>query len=228
VSVEPDIAAVAGLLADETRAAMIGTLADGSARPASELAALAAVSNSTASSHLSKLVDRGLLAVERHGRHRYFRLAGGEVGAAIEALAVIAPLRQVRSLREATVAGALREARTCYDHLAGALGVALADALIERHVLWLSGDQYELGPRGRKTLANLGVDPDELAERRRAFARPCLDWSERRHHVGGALGAALAERFFALGWLERVDPARAVRVTAAGRTGFDRSFGLRV
>ena len=225
---EPDIASVAQLLADGARAAMVGVLTDGSARPASELAAVAGVSKSTASAHLGKLLEYDLVAVEPHGRHRYFRLGGAEVAAAIEALAVVARPRPVRSPQAGRAADALRAARTCYDHLAGGLGVALADALVETHILRPSGGEYELGPRGRESLADLGVDPDELTRRRRAFARPCLDWSERRHHVGGALGAALAERFFELGWLERAGPARGVRVTPSGRRGFRGAFGLDV
>ena len=213
------MAAVGRLLGDEARAAILTALADGSERPARELAALARVSPPTASAHLAKLVEHGLLAARRHGRHRYFRLAGPEVADALEALAAIAPPRPVRTLREGAASVALRQARMCYDHLAGSLGVALADVLVERDVLREQDGAYTLGPRGAETLAMLGVDVEAAARRRRVFARPCLDWSQRRSHVGGALGAALADGFFERGWLERLPSGRAVRVTPAGRRG---------
>jgi DNA-binding transcriptional ArsR family regulator len=213
-----DLPAIATLIGDRTRAAMLDALVEGDL-PASELARRAGVSASTASAHLSKLVEGGIVAVERRGRQRRYRLAGAAVAAAIEALAAIAPRRQVSSLREATTGELLREARTCYDHLAGKLGVELTSALTRRRILRADGDSYFLTERGERALRGLGIDVDDLRRQRRAFAKPCLDWSERRHHVAGALGAALARRLFELGWLERAGSGRAVVLTAAGREG---------
>ena len=207
-----DIAPAAALFADRTRDRIVSALVDGRALPASVIAAEAGVSASTTSEHLSRLVAGGVLLVERSGRHRYYRLAGPEVAAAVEALAAISPQPPVRSLREATRAGALRRARTCYDHLAGRLGVEITAALVDRQALVRTdgrpgtlrgaGDRlaapvrehpYDLGPAAAAVFGGLGVHLDELLARPRT-ARPllkfCVDWSEQRHHLAGALGAA--------------------------------------
>ena len=225
---EPDISAAAALLADPTRARFVQALSETRALPASELAAVAGVSNSTASAHLAKLVEGGLLAGERHGRHRYFRLADPTVAAAVEALSLIAPRHPVRSLRESVVAETLREARTCYDHLAGVLGVAVTRALERERTLRANERDYELTRRGEARLSGFGLDVEALRSERRAFARRCLDWSERDYHLAGALGAALAARLFELGWVERRPRTRAITVTPAGRSGLQATFGVRV
>jgi hypothetical protein len=180
------------------------------------------VAPSTASGHLAKLVDGGLLAVESRGRRRYFSLEGPEVAEVLEAIARIAPREPVRSLRQATRAAALRLARTSYDNLAGRLGTALMDALLERGVV---ADEH-VTEVGFEALAWLGVDLDSIPGRRPLF-RSCLDWSERRPHAAGKLGAALATRSFELGWVERLDGIRVVRVTLAGKMAFAEAFGLR-
>jgi DNA-binding transcriptional ArsR family regulator len=227
---DTDIAALAAVLADPGRARMLAALGDGRALPASVLADEAGVAASTASEHLRKLTHGGLVSAERHGRHRYFRLAGPHIGELLEAMARVAPAAPVRSLREGTRAQALREARTCYDHLAGKLGTDLFAALLERGVI-VGGDglfdperahrdrlsspgwdvEYRLGDPA--PLEELGI---ELPQGRRPLIRYCIDWSEQRHHLGGALGAAIAERFFELKWIKRVKGTRAVHVTPAG------------
>jgi len=224
MSADADVAAAASLLADPTRAAFLLSLSEVDGLPATELASRARVPASTASGHLAKLVGAGLVVVERQGRHRYFRLADPAVARALEALAVIAPERPAGSLREATVGEAVREARTCYDHLAGRLGVAVADALVRDGVLQARDGNYVVADRS--TLDSLGIDVDELARGRRLLARPCLDWSERRYHVAGALGAALAGRLLELGWIERLPGSRAVRVTSAGRAALARDLAV--
>lgn len=220
-----DISAPAALMGDPTRAAFLTALADGTTLPASELAQRAGVGASTASIQLAKLVDGGLLEVERTGRHRYYRLADPTVAAAIESLAVLAPHRAASSLKQARVGSELQAARTCYDHLAGALGVALLEGLQRQRLLT---PKLEVTPRGTDRFAKLGIEIQELARGRRPLTRACLDWTERRHHLAGALGAALATSFLERGWIERRAGSRAVRLTESGRRGIARELAVRV
>jgi DNA-binding transcriptional ArsR family regulator len=217
---DADVAKVAGLLADPARARMLDTLLAGRALAAGELARHAGVSPPTASAHLGRLLDGGLLAVETQGRHRYYRLAGPAVAEAMEALSLIAPPLPVRSLRQSQRAEVLRFARSCYDHLAGVVGVALADALLRAGTLRAAGGRdYEVTPEGEAALAGLGVEVAALRRQRRVFARRCLDWTERTPHVSGALGAALLARLLELGWLARGRVPRGLVLTDAGRDG---------
>jgi DNA-binding transcriptional ArsR family regulator len=223
---DADIAAAAALLAEPARAALVtAVIADG-ALPVTDLAERAGIAPSTASEHLSRLVAGGFLDSEKRGRQRYFRLADPAVAAAVEALALVAPQPPVRSLREATRSELLREARTCYDHLAGKVGVALAQSLEHQRVLVLRNGDFVLGPRAAARLADLGVDLAPLESLRRPLVRGCLDWSERELHVAGSLGAALANRFFELGWIKRRERNRSVEVTAQGRAGFASELGF--
>jgi DNA-binding transcriptional ArsR family regulator len=226
VDADVDIAAAAALIGDAARAAMLVALADAPALPAGELARRARITPPTASSHLAKLESGGLVTVERNGRHRYFRLADPTVAAALEALALIAPRREVRSLGDADAGAALRRARTCYDHLAGVAGVELLAALVRRRALRRDGDEYRLLRHGERLLSSIGVDLAAAEAARRSFARPCLDWSERRYHLAGALGAALTSRLLDLGWLARRPRTRAVTITEAGRAGLRETFGV--
>jgi DNA-binding transcriptional ArsR family regulator len=217
---DADVAKVAGLLADPARARMLDALLAGRALAAGELARHAGVTAPTASAHLRRLLDGGLVAVESQGRHRYYRLAGPAVAEAMEALSLIAPPRPVRSLRQSQRAEVLRFARSCYDHLAGVVGVALADALLRTGTLRAAGGRdYEVTAEGEAALAGLGVEVAALRRRRRAFARRCLDWTERAPHVSGALGAALLERLLELGWLARGRVPRGLVLTETGRDG---------
>ncbi len=223
---DADIAAAAALLAEPARAALVtAVIADG-ALPATELAARAHIAPSTASEHLARLVAGGFLSPEKRGRHRYYRLADPAVAAVVEALALVAPQPPVQSLREATRSELLREARTCYDHLAGRVGVALARTLERDGLLVRQNGGYELDPKSGARLEELGIDLTALERLRRPVVRGCLDWSERELHVAGALGAALASRFFELGWIRRRDGNRSVEVTAQGRVGLSSELGL--
>lgn len=206
---------------------MLDALARTPALTAGELARFAGILPQTASTHLAKLVEGGLLMLTAQGRHRYYRLASGEVAHALEALAVIAPPAKVRSLRASLIAEQLRIARTCYDHLAGKLGVQLTQALVEAEVLRLQEQErrYQVTDKGEQFLARFGLDLEKLQQQRRAFATPCLDWSERRSHLGGALGAALMERLFQLGWVESLAVSRVVRLTKSGQKGLSRASG---
>ncbi|MGC4892596.1 ArsR/SmtB family transcription factor [Micromonospora sp. DT31] len=211
------LAGFAALLADPTRAGFCLALLDGRAWTAGELARTAGVAASTASDHLTRLVRGGLLAEERQGRHRYVRLADPAVAQLVEDLAgrAPAPATPPRTLRAASTGAALAYARTCYDHLAGRLGVLLHDALLARGVLDRSGG-LALTPTGVSWLADLGVPVEPLRAGRRPLVRDCLDWTERRPHLAGALGAALCGRFLDLGWTAR-GGGRAVRLTSPGR-----------
>ena len=215
-----DVAAVAALIADRTRAAILDALMDGRSCAAGELAARAGVAPSTASGHLSRLLTGGLVVYEVHGRERRYRLSSPAVATALEALSLVAPVQAVHhSLRGVDRGAAIRAARTCYDHLAGRLGVGLTEALVEREALVLRDTSYELTASGTETMASLGVDVAAVHSRQRAFARACLDWSERRPHLAGSLGAALADALLANGWLRRRPNDRALTVTPSGRSG---------
>ncbi|ORT57821.1 transcriptional regulator [Streptomyces sp. CB03238] len=241
---QTDIARAAALIADPSRATILKCLADGRALPASALAAEAGVGAATASAHLARLVAGELVTVERRGRHRYYRLAGPDIGAALEALALIAPPLPLTSLRDSNRTNALHRSRTCYDHLAGRLGVALMGALLERDVLtghdgvhrareavrdrpasYGRDVTYVLTDAGREELAAFGVDADRLPPRRPAI-RYCVDWSEHQHHLAGGLGAALTARLFGLDWVRRGTGPRVVHVTEAGAAGLERAFGV--
>jgi DNA-binding transcriptional ArsR family regulator len=239
---DADIAALASLLAEPARCKVLLALDDGRALPASVLAEEAGISRPTASSHLNKLTTAGLLSVETHGRHRYYRLAGPEVGELLEQLGRLAPSRPVRSLREGTRAARLRTARTCYDHVAGRLGVAVMGSLLDREAL-VGGDgrydprrdshdapskpghdlHYELTDTGRTFLTGIGV---EIPTGRRPLVRYCVDWTEQRHHLSGGLGRAVLDRFLSAGWVKRVPRGRALTVTDDGRSALADAFGI--
>jgi DNA-binding MarR family transcriptional regulator len=209
---------------------MLAALGDGRALPASSLAAQAGVAPSTASEHLARLVGAGFLSAEPNGRRRVFRLAGPEINELLEALARVAPPEPVRSLRQGTRAAALRRARTCYDHLAGKLGVELMAALLERELLANGAPRggeadYRVTEAGLDAFGELGIDLARIPGRRPAV-RYCVDWSEKRHHVGGKLGRALADRLFELRWLDRYESGRAVRITPAGERGLVDIFAV--
>jgi DNA-binding transcriptional ArsR family regulator len=219
---DADIAAVAAAIGHPARGAMLTALFGGRALPASELASAARVSRSTASAHLAQLVETGLVRVERQGRHRYHRLAGADVAEALETLATLAPPRPVRSLRDSDRARAERAARSCYDHVAGALGVALTDRLCEAGAL----ERSSLALLDPEPLRALGVDVDTARAQRRPLTRSCLDWTERRPHLAGALGAAVLEALLAGGWVVRRPGGRALVLTPAGARGLRDAVGL--
>ena len=246
---DADLAAIASVIGDPTRARVLTTLGDGRALPASVLAAESGVAASTVSAHLARLVEAGLLTVQAEGRHRYYRLAGPEVAAALEALARIAPPAPIRSLKEGTKAHAVRKARTCYDHLAGRLGVAVMHGLIERGAIvghdgaHLGGSarrdrlagpgwdvDYALGESAGLVFADLGVDLSTLlaGPRRRPLLRYCVDWSEQSHHLAGALGAALLQGCLGNGWVRRARASRAVHLTADGEKALTTRLGVRL
>jgi DNA-binding transcriptional ArsR family regulator len=214
----PNIAEVAALIGDPARANMLVALMDGRALTAKELAFVAGVSPQTTSGHLARLVEANLLTCLRQGRHRYHRIASPLVARMLESISLVAaieapPRYRPRSPRD----DALRLARTCYDHLAGRLGVAIADVMVARRAVVLSDDGGEVTTDGAAFLADGFCIDLAKVPRRRAVCRPCLDWSERRPHLAGAIGAALADNCFARGWIERVRDSRAVKITPRGQ-----------
>jgi DNA-binding transcriptional ArsR family regulator len=224
-----DIAPAAALLAEPTRAAILNALLSGRPLAAGELARTAGVGAATASFHLGKLLDGGLVAVTSRGRHRYYELAGYEVAAAIEAIGLISPGVPARSLRQSREAVALAEARTCYDHLAGRVGVDLLAALLHDELLEPAGTspaRYQVTEAGQEKLSTFGINIDEVRRARRQFAGECLDWTQRRAHLNGALAAAITARLFALGWIEHGARRRSVRVTEGGAAGLAGTFGI--
>lgn len=220
---QPDVSKVAALIGEPARAAMLVALLDGRALTAGELANLAGISPQTASSHLGKLLEGGLLALEVQGRHRYYRLAGAPVAQALEALGVLSESTQSQNPFTPKVPLELRLARSCYDHLAGKLGVMIADGLRERE--YLSSD-FMPTAKGNQWFEAMGIDM--AIQTRRPISKPCLDWSERRPHVGGVLGARLMARLLELGWVVRLPQSRSVRLTVEGKRGLECELGLKL
>lgn len=223
---DPNVADVAALIGHPTRAAVLLALLDGSAASASELACRGAASPQAASAHLRRLVDGGLLTVGVSGRQRLYRLATPEVARAIEALLPIAAPPRIVALRQSIAMQRLREARVCYDHLAGRLGVAVTDALVARGVVRVDASEFRVTPRGERFFDDLGIDVAALRGRRRTLARACMDWTERRPHLAGSLGMALRECFLANAWMVRRGEDRSVQLTERGRRAMDRVFGV--
>jgi DNA-binding transcriptional ArsR family regulator len=221
-----DLATIAALLGDPARANILCALQDGRAQTATELAYVAGVSPQTTSGHLAKLTEARLLTLQKQGRHRYYGLASPLVGRMLEAVMAVAAVGPPRHRSPSKLDDALRRARTCYDHLAGRLGVALADALVAQSCIVLGEDGGQVTRKGRKVLTGFGLDLNDTGRQRRTFCRPCLDWSERRPHLAGALGAALTSRCFELGWIGQLRDSRAVSITKIGQSGFAETFGL--
>ena len=224
---------VGSLLGDSVRAAMLAALMDGRSLPAGELAFIGNVAPQTASFHLGKLLESQLIRVERQGKHRYYRLANEQVASAIESLASIAPWRKeadARSYQHSSYRSdpALQLARSCYRHLAGRLAIQVHDALIARRFIRLiGGKQYELTDPGERWLTSLPSAGEVGISRREHLGRPCLDWTERHHHIGGPLGVALLARLANAGWFVARPSTRALRLTLKGREGLDRQLGVR-
>ncbi|HKD90063.1 MAG TPA: winged helix-turn-helix domain-containing protein [Streptosporangiaceae bacterium] len=222
-----DYSTMAKLLASPARSAVVDALMEGRPLTSGELARIAGVRASTISEHLAELLDGGLVAVIKAGRHRYYRLSNAEVAEALEAFSRICPATPVRSLRQSTADHSLRLARLCYDHVAGALGVALLDRM--RCAGWLVsgvGADFEVTEPGIRALAEIGIDLERCRQARRHFARSCLDWSERRQHLAGALGAAITRTLLDMEWLRRAGTGRGLQVTSQGELGLRRTFSV--
>ena len=224
----PIIAEIAALVGEPARATMLSALLDGRALTAHELAFAARITQQTASTHLAKLTEAGLLRMLRQGRHRYFRLASLKVVDMLDAIVAIALENRPRYHPLSHHAQELSAARICYVHLAGRLAVDLTDALTAREYIVLGDDGAEITPAGTRFLFEFGVDLSALSSARRGFCKVCIDWTERRPHIAGSIGGALTKRYFDLGWIERKNDSRAITVTAAGKRGFQETFGIGV
>lgn len=212
----PHIARIAALIGDSARAEVLTALMADRALTATELADIAGVTKQTISAHLAKLLDAGLIAVESQGRHRYFRLADRDVAHLLESLMNVAFRAGAVRLRASPREPALRRARMCYDHLAGEVGVQFYEALVRQGMLQATPQGAAITPAGAQWFAHVGIDTSTLGQQRRMVCRACLDWSERRHHLGGALGAALLQRLFDGGWAHRAQDSRVVHFTPKG------------
>ena len=225
----PAIPRIASLLADPARASMLWSLIDGTTRPAGELAYAANISPQSASAHLAKLVDGGLLALEIQGRHRYFRLASADVASAVEAIASLGVASKPRPPRAALpprVEAQFLQARTCYGHLAGEMAVRILEAMLAGGWLAAAGRDFTVTALGANKLAAMGIDLAVLGKPRRVFARACVDLTQRRAHLGGALGEALLQLYSANGWIRRHRRSRVVSITPKGRKSLRRLYGL--
>ena len=202
---------IASLIGDPTRATILWVLLDGKAFTATELAIAADTSPQNISMHLSKLVQAELLSVESQGRHKYYKFSNKDIAYAIEALAnLIPPAKAMKTVKDSPVT----HCRTCYDHLAGKVGVLITDSLLQQKIIDAG---FEVSKKGEKWFTAFGIDIDELKQQRRSFLRPCLDWSERRHHIAGSLASALLDIMLEDDWIRRTKHSRAIVITAKGQ-----------
>lgn len=220
----PYISTVASLMGDPARASMLTALMSGQALTAGELARQAGIAPPTASGHLGHLLSGGLLIAEKQGRHRYYRIAGPDVAAAIEALMDLTEQLGRSRFRPGPKEPAMRKARVCYDHLAGERGVELFERLTRQKLITLEDGVIGVTEHGEARIRAFGIDMDSLKSARRPMCKTCLDWSERRSHMAGGLGAGLLNRIFDLKWAKRVDGTRVVRFTASGEAAFAALF----
>ena len=224
----PHLASIATLIGDRARADMLSALMSGKALTATELADVAGITKQTASTHLSKLMQRRLLTQEQQGRHRYFRLSGADVAQLLEQLMSVAQRVGATRLQTGPSEPALRYARVCYDHLAGEVGVQLFDSLTRRGLLRVVGEGAELTTEGERFMNKIDIDVKALRLSRRVMCRVCLDWSVRRHHLAGSLGAALLNSFTEKAWTKRLPRSRIVKVTPQGLRALQRTFAMKL
>ncbi|WP_336077903.1 ArsR/SmtB family transcription factor [Paenibacillus sp. 203] len=228
MSTKSNIAMIASLVSEPSRAAILTALLDGRFHTASELAHMAGIKPQTASFHLAKMTEAQVVTVEKQGRHRYYGIQDPEVARVMESFLSIAPPVPIHSFKHASENEALRLARTCYDHVAGQLGVQLMNFFIQKGILFEDQDGLHITEPGEAFFTDFRIDLIKTRQKRRSFSHKCLDWSERRHHLAGALGSAVLDRLFELHWIERLPTTRAIRITADGKRGFKEIFSIEV
>ncbi len=224
--VSPNIAALTSLLSEKSRATILACLMDGKFHTASELAYMANIKPQTASFHLGKLVENNIVISESSGRFRYFQLANQEVANTLEILMAISPPPEIKSLKQSSQLKRLEHARTCYDHLAGRISVRLTNAMLSLEYIERKDKNFVVTSKGEIFFKEIGVDLKSLSKKRRSFSHACLDWSERTHHLGGALGNGLFERYLELKWIIPNENSREITITALGEEGFKNYFGI--
>lgn len=207
---------IAALIGDPTRAVIMWTLLDGKAFTATELAIIANTSPQNISMHLAKLVQSDLLCVEKQGRHKYYRFSNKEIAYAIEAMANLIPHSTIPKKNIAEKHSPIKHCRTCYDHLAGKIGVALTDSLLEQKIIVDNNNVFEISSKGEKWFADFGINVDEVKKQRRLFLKPCLDWSERRNHIAGSLATSIFDKMVSNDWLRKTNHSRAIIITGKG------------
>jgi len=225
---ETELVRITSLIGDPVRIRVLWYLLDGRRYTATELAVCTNTSPQNISIHLGKLIQAELLQVESHGRHRYYRLAKQDVAYAIEALANLVPDKAAKKTIHTDIDSDILYCRICYDHLAGEIGVRFTDSLFNQNLIALNDKNYDVTKKGNKLFKDFGIDPDTLKKQRRLFAHACLDWSERKYHLAGALGASLLNKMITLDWLRRKKNSRAFIITAKGEKEMYRIFGLTV
>jgi DNA-binding transcriptional ArsR family regulator len=219
---------IASLVSEPSRAAILTALLDGRFHTASELAHMAGIKPQTASFHLAKMTEAHVVTVEKQGRHRYYGIQDPEVARVMESFLSIAPPVPIKSFKQASENEAIRLARTCYDHVAGQLGVQLMNFFMQKGILSEDQDGLHITDQGETFFTDFQIDLTKTRQKRRSFSHKCLDWSERRHHLAGALGSAILDRLFELHWIERLPTTRAIRITADGKRGFKEIFSIEV
>jgi DNA-binding transcriptional ArsR family regulator len=220
------VAKVAKLVSESSRAAILTILLDGRFHPVTDLANKVGIKPQTASYHLAKMVEANVIEVETHGRHRYYGICNPEIAQVMESLLQIAPPIKIKSFKESKEQEALRQARTCYDHIAGSLGVKITNALVENQFLREGEKEFHVTDAGAAFFQTLQIDINPLKKKRRKFCNKCLDGSERRHHLAGALGKAMLERLLELNWIQRTPNSRALKITTIGEKELPKKFGI--
>ncbi|MGG4213447.1 winged helix-turn-helix domain-containing protein [Paenibacillus sp. FSL L8-0638] len=228
MSTKSNVAMIASLVSEPSRAAILTALLDGRFHTASELAHMAGIKPQTASFHLAKMTEAHVVTVEKQGRHRYYGIQDPEVARVMESFLSIAPPVPIKSFKQASENEAIRLARTCYDHVAGQLGVQLMNFFMQKGILSEDQDGLHITDQGETFFTDFQIDLTKTRQKRRSFSHKCLDWSERRHHLAGALGSAILDRLFELNWIERLPTTRAIRITAEGKGGFKEIFSIEV
>ena len=225
---EKEIENITSLIGNPVRTRILWALLDGRAYTATELAVFTETSPQNLSMHLSKLIQADLLAVESQGRHKYYRFAKQEVAYAIEAISNLIPEENQKRIVRQDDNSAIRHCRTCYDHLAGKVGVMITESLLQQKMMVWQDKCFHITEAGEQFFTQLNIDTKELEKQRRAFARPCLDWSERKHHLAGSVGAALLQQMEAMDWIRRSNQSRAVKITTKGQKELYRYFHIMV
>jgi DNA-binding transcriptional ArsR family regulator len=227
MKIETNLAKVASAVSEPSRAAILVALLDGRLHPASELALMSGIKPQTGSFHLAKMMELNLISCEQSGRHRYYKL-NPEVAPILESLLNMTPPSEVKSFKQASQTKAIKKARTCYDHFAGEFGVALTEALVNQSIITEGEQDFILTDTGYDFLNEFGINIDDIRKSKRSFSRKCLDWSERKYHLAGALGKAIVNRFYELNWVEPLTGSRAVKVTALGKAELLKKFNISI